>query len=93
MKIKAVLLVLVVLLTLTSCGKEEETPKVLLFIRTGSYDLELMLTEEVGVMKNLLEQSGFEVVVATVSGKPIEAGSNLAYADLTARLEKGYLLI
>ena len=82
MKIKAVFLALVVLLTLASCGKGEEPPKVLLFIRTGSYDLEFMLAEEVGVMTELLEQSGFQVVVATLSGNPIEKDSTNLRPDL-----------
>jgi len=34
-----------------------------------------MLREEVGVMTDLLEQAGFEVVVATRSGETIEGGA------------------
>ncbi|UCH13334.1 MAG: hypothetical protein JSV22_09475, partial [Bacteroidales bacterium] len=48
-----------------SCGKE--TPKVLLFITDGSRDLELMLAKEVVVIKEILEKSGLEVRIATLS--------------------------
>ncbi len=78
------LFILLLLATVnTSCTKD--TPKVLLFIRGDglkSYDLELMLTKEVGVMKEILEQSGFEVAVASVSGESIVAGSNSLKPDL-----------
>ena len=48
------LLIAVVLSTfIVSCAKN--TPKVLLFIRDGSADLEYMLQKEVGVMKETLE--------------------------------------
>ena len=52
----------------------EHKPKVLLFIRKGfCHDIELMLTQEVGVMTTMLEEAGFEVIVATASGEPIKA--------------------
>jgi len=52
-----------------SCNKD--TPKVLLFITDGSRDLELMITKEVIVMKEILEKSGFEVIISNLSGEPI----------------------
>jgi putative intracellular protease/amidase len=60
----------------------QESNKVLLFIQDGSVDLEFMLKKEVGVMKDILEQSGFEVTIATVSGEPIVAGSIKLKPDL-----------
>jgi len=60
----------------------QESNKVLLFIRDGSIDPEFMLTKEAGVMKNILEQSGFEVIVATGSGTPIVAGSTTLNPDM-----------
>ncbi len=63
-----------------SCGKD--TPKVLLFITDGSRDLEYMLTEEVIVMKELLEQSNFEVAMATLSGETISVDSAVIEPDL-----------
>ena len=55
--------------------KTEHDPKVLLFITDGSRDLELMLTEEVMLMKEMLEQASLEVVISSISGEPISAGS------------------
>lgn len=56
--------------------------KVLLFIRDGSGDLNYTLTAEVGVMKQILEQSGFTVILATVSGKPLSTDSAHVTPDL-----------
>jgi protease I len=56
-------------------GCAQDSQKVLLFMRDGSLDLEFMLTKEVGVMKEALEQSGFKVDVATLTGEPISTGS------------------
>jgi len=78
------LFILLLLATLFT-SYTQNTPKVLLYIRGDglkSYDLELMLTKEVGIMKEILEQSGLEVVVATVSGEPIMAGSASLKPDL-----------
>jgi len=62
------------------CGKDN--PKVLLFITDGSRDLELMLTREVVVMKEILEQSGFEVVITTLSADPVSVDSLVIEPDL-----------
>jgi putative intracellular protease/amidase len=62
--------------------KTENDPKVLLFITDGSRDLELMLTEEVMLMKEILEQASFEVVITTISCEPISAGSVRIDPDL-----------
>ena len=58
------------------------TPQVLLFMRPGSADLAYMLQNEVLVMKNALEKSGFRVVVATLDGKDFSAGSITVKADI-----------
>jgi len=42
-------------------------PKVLVFVRDGSYDTEYMLTHEVGVMLSMLDEAGILAVVATQS--------------------------
>jgi putative intracellular protease/amidase len=55
-----------------SCAKS--APRVLMFIRNGSPDLEFMLRREVGVMKDVLERSGFKVTVATLDGRLLSAG-------------------
>jgi len=75
----------------------QESNKVLLFIRDGSIDLEFMLTKEAGAMKDILEQSGFEVTIATVSGEPIVAGStnlkpNLKLGDVRVTDYVGFIL-
>ena len=66
------ILVLVLLMPFYARASEQKS-KVLLFIRKGiSYDIEHMLKEEVGVMTSMLEEAGFEVIMATVSGEPIK---------------------
>ena len=58
--------------------------KVLLIAREGKFlaDVELMLNNEVGVMTNLLQQAGFEVIVASPSGQPIVATTKTLKPDL-----------
>jgi len=41
-----------------------------------------MLKEEVGVMTSMLEEAGFEVIVATASGEPIKAQTTELIPDL-----------
>ena len=55
---------------------------VLMFVRDGARDLELMLDQETGVMKQMLEDAGIKVVVATASGEPMKAGDFVLEADL-----------
>jgi putative intracellular protease/amidase len=62
--------------------QSQESEKVLLFIRDGSGDLDYTLKAEVGVMKQMLEQSGFTVVIATVSGQPLVTESVHITPDL-----------
>ena len=62
-------------------ARAADAPKVLMIVRDGSRDLELMLSQEVGVMKRMLEASGFKVEVATESGEPMRAGSVELGAD------------
>jgi len=49
--------------------------KIFMFIPEGSRDLELMLTEEVGVMRRMLEDAGYSLDVATVDHQPLVADS------------------
>lgn len=52
------------------------TGKVLLLLNEAeSVDLELMLTNEVGVISHLLREAGYEVVVASSSGRAFTAGA------------------
>lgn len=48
---------------------------VLMFIREGSRNLEVMLEEEVQLMIDMLEDEGYRVEIATVDGKDLQAGS------------------
>jgi putative intracellular protease/amidase len=79
-KMKKLLPILLSVTLVISCGKD--APKVLLFITDGSRDLELMLTKEVLVMKEALEQSNFEVVITSISGELISVDSVLIEPDL-----------
>jgi putative intracellular protease/amidase len=68
----------------------EQSQKVLLIVNEHkSGDLELMLTKELGVMKDMLSQAGFKVVAATVSGQPLVAGSTTFTPDLKLSDVKG----
>jgi putative intracellular protease/amidase len=62
----------------------QNAPKVLLFMRNAqkSGDLEYMLKKEVGVMKDILEKSGYRVIVATLDGSSFTAGSTIVKADI-----------
>jgi len=74
-KVFSVFLILFLSIGFQQIVVAKDTPKALLFITDGSPDLEFMLTKEVGVMKKILEQSGFKVDIATVSGESISIGS------------------
>jgi putative intracellular protease/amidase len=54
---------------------EKSAPKVLLFIKEGSSQLEYMLTNEVGKMSELIKQAGFDVIITTISGEELKEGS------------------
>lgn len=75
------LLIAMVLSTITF-AYASDTPKVLLFMRSGSAELEYMLKNEVMVMKNALERSGFKVIVATLDGSDFSASSTTVKADI-----------
>jgi hypothetical protein len=56
-----------------SLHANENKGKVLLFIRHGtSEDIDWIVEKEVGVMTSMIEDAGFEVVVATHSGEQIK---------------------
>jgi putative intracellular protease/amidase len=58
---------LAALITAVQLGGCAREPQILLYVRDGSSDFEYMLTQELGVMKSMLEDAGLRVVVATVS--------------------------
>lgn len=61
-------------LTLIPIAAADDNGRILMYVRDGSRDLDLMLREEVGVMRHLLEASGYRVDVAT-AGDATLAGS------------------
>ncbi len=56
--------------------------KVLVIVKENSSELELMLTKEVAVITDTLEQSGFEAVVASASGQPMVTAAITLTPDL-----------
>ena len=62
------------LISLSPATAAAQDLKVLLIAeQDSSLDLEYMLAKEVGVMTEMLEEAGFEVMVATASGQPLAA--------------------
>ena len=49
----------------------DENGRIFMFVRDGSRDLDLMLREEVNVMRQMLEAAGYQVDVATTDGEPM----------------------
>ena len=76
------LLTLVMAFMSVSNLHSQESNKVLLVIRDGSGDLEFMLKKEVKIMKETIENAGFKVEIATLSGEQISAGSESLKPDL-----------
>jgi putative intracellular protease/amidase len=56
--------------------------KVLVIVKENSSELEFMLTKEVAVITDTLEQSGFEAVVASASGQPMVTAATTLTSDL-----------
>lgn len=75
---------LLFLFILFSCSLSyaQEAKKVLIFIKEESSQLEYMLKNEAIKMSEMLEESGFEVSTATVSGQKLQAGSVAFTPDL-----------
>ncbi len=57
-------------------------PKILLIMLEKSNDMELMLTDEVGVMISMLEDAGYKVIVASASGQPLVGGAKTVRPDM-----------
>lgn len=56
--------------------------KVLLYIEDGSSNLQYMLVHEAGMMKSILENSGFKVDVATIDGSVLKTDSTTLTPDM-----------
>ena len=83
-KIEAFALILSLLFCCNSVAQTNlQKGKVLMILNEDkSADLELMLTKEVGVMKDMLQKAGFQVVVATASKRLLQAGNQKLQPDL-----------
>ena len=78
MKKIALILLLITVLPSFKTAK----PKVLLYIQDNSMDLNFMLTNEAGRMKQILGQAGFVVDVATISGEILKTDSMSVKPDI-----------
>ena len=66
-----------------SFAEGQQKDKVLIILREGeSPDVKLLFNEEVAVMRERIEQAGFETVVASVSGQPFAAETTTIEPDL-----------
>lgn len=61
----------------------DENPRVFMFVTEGSRDPDLMIGEEVGVMRKMLEDAGYAVDIATTRDAPL-AGERLALTPTIA---------
>ena len=52
-------------------AEPQESRKVFMYVTDGARDLDLMLDEEIGVMKEMLERAGFVVDIATSRGQEL----------------------
>lgn len=75
-RLVAIILLAATLLPLTSTFVyAEESQKVFMFVREGSRDLDLMLREEIMVMRQMLEDAGYVVDIGTPADAPMVAES------------------
>ena len=75
--------ILLGLVMINTTAKAQSISKVLLIPREGeSANPDVMLKKEVGVMNDMLRKAGFKVVVANVSGQPIEGIMKALKPDL-----------
>ena len=78
-----VVAILLSLVMVSMIAEAQSVSKVLLIPREGqSGGLDFMLAKEVGVMTEMLQKSGFKVVVANASGQPIEGAIEKLKPDL-----------
>jgi putative intracellular protease/amidase len=73
----------VIVFVMPACAAAQQRSQVLMIVNEAkSEDLELMLTKEVGVMKDLLRKAGFEVAVSSGSSLPLTVGTTMLKPDL-----------
>jgi putative intracellular protease/amidase len=72
-RLSSVVAILLWLVMMSAIAGAQSIPQVLMIPREGiSANLDLMLSKQVAVMTELLQKAGFKVVVASVSGEPLE---------------------
>ena len=69
-------------LSFTSSAFADESARVLMFVKDGARDLDLMLTSEVGVMRDMLEKAGYTVDIVTATGEPMRSESAELLSDV-----------
>jgi putative intracellular protease/amidase len=74
-------IVLMLMLIIIFPSFQKESPKVLMCIQDNSMDLNFMLTNEAAKMKQILEQAGFDVDVASISGEILKSDSMTVKPD------------
>ncbi len=95
---RKLLALIVTLIAVLPVAHAADTPdKVFMFIPDGSRDLELMLTEEVGLMREMLEDAGFSVDIATTNNQTLTASTaslepTIALEDVNAADYAGVIL-
>jgi putative intracellular protease/amidase len=75
-------IVLALCLVLVPGCSQSQPKQVLMILSDHSVDTDYMLTNEVGVMKDMLTQAGFKVVTASDSGQPLGSGNTTLKPDL-----------
>jgi putative intracellular protease/amidase len=58
------------------------SPKVLMIVKDGSDAMDLMLANEIGVMKSLFREAEYDPIVATESGRLLKGSSRSLQPDL-----------
>jgi len=75
-------LILIAALALVGCSRGEGGKKVLIMPREPSRDMEVALRQEYQVIADYVKSAGYQVEVATLSGRELRAGSLSLTPDL-----------
>ena len=79
----ALFLACLLAMAVAGCSSDSDEQRVLVIPRVGSGDMDFMLTNEVGVMLDMLEDAGVEADVALPGGQALEGRSERLEADLS----------
>jgi protease I len=80
---KSLVLSMVAMLALGGTAFGQDRPKVLLVAAESSAAMEMMIEKEVRPMEQLLKQAGYDVVVASETGKKLGSGAQELTPDMT----------